>query len=382
MSDPPESPIHGLRWCVVAAYTLIICAASGAGGFVVALLARAHVAPPIMVGPLLGACTTVVLVGTFAALGRYQTERASAHAFWVGFCAWMIAGLNVVASLSTPTQWFGAAAVIAATACIGVGLGAQLPRREIAREPILPPPQPTWTAFRLVRDAAIIGIAWQVAQVAVLAVWMSVLLVSDPDLDLEAWSAEISTNGFAFALAVLAGAAVAVPLIYFLVRRRDEHPWRFIGFRACSLRRTLLGVITMVAFVGVSDGISLAFGRPVVPSFVSQIYASAGSLPLLAFTLVIVAPLVEEMMFRGFLLSVCEALGIAPRTSLVISAAVWAVVHLHYDVFGILTIFAMGLLLGVVRMRTSSILPCIAMHAVANAISLAEAAVVAQLPAV
>jgi membrane protease YdiL (CAAX protease family) len=48
---------------------------------------------------------------------------------------------------------------------------------------------------------------------------------------------------------------------------------------------------------------------------------------------------------------------------------IWAAVHHQYDLYGIATIFVIGLLLGTARMKTDSVYPGIVMHALMNLIA-------------
>lgn len=164
------------------------------------------------------------------------------------------------------------------------------------------------------------------------------------------------------------------PLILVLVGRREAAPRDLLGLRGCSGRALLLGALGMAAFVAASDGLTLALGRAVVPPFMAAAYASARVPLLLLAALVVAAPLVEELFFRGFLLGALRSLGVAPALVVLLPAMLWAVIHVHYDLYGITTVFVMGLLLGGARLLSGSLLPPILMHAVANAIAFVEAA--------
>jgi hypothetical protein len=51
---------------------------------------------------------------------------------------------------------------------------------------------------------------------------------------------------------------------------------------------------------------------------------------------------------------------------------VWAAIHGQYDLYGMATIFALGVLLGTARVKTRSVLAPIALHALYNLISTVE----------
>lgn len=84
---------------------------------------------------------------------------------------------------------------------------------------------------------------------------------------------------------------------------------------------------------------------------------------LLAF--VIAAPVFEELVFRGYLISSwLHKIGLWP--TLLASSLIFALCHLQYGWTGLLYVFLLGLSLAFIRIRTGSIYPGIALHAAAN----------------
>ena len=50
----------------------------------------------------------------------------------------------------------------------------------------------------------------------------------------------------------------------------------------------------------------------------------------------------------------------------------WTVIHLQYGVYQMVTIFALGVLLGIVRLKTRSLWSCFFMHAFHNLVATIE----------
>lgn len=94
-------------------------------------------------------------------------------------------------------------------------------------------------------------------------------------------------------------------------------------------------------------------------------------LPLLCLSVIIVAPITEELFFRGFLHR-----GWAPSwlgvsgTIVVLTSALWTTLHQQYNWLGILSILFMGLLFGWVRERSGTTTLTILLHALNNLISI------------
>jgi hypothetical protein len=77
-------------------------------------------------------------------------------------------------------------------------------------------------------------------------------------------------------------------------------------------------------------------------------------------------------MFRGMSES---RLGVAG--TIVLTSFLWAMLHLQYDWYGIVSVFVIGLLLGWVRHRTGSLYAPIVLHALSNLVATVEASLLA-----
>jgi len=130
----------------------------------------------------------------------------------------------------------------------------------------------------------------------------------------------------------------------------------------------------LVAFAVASDALTWLLGEPVVPEFMQVAWASAGKVSLVI-ALVVVAPVMEELLFRGFLLSGLRPTRLGASGAVLASALLWSLIHGQYDVYGMASIFALGVLLGAARVKTGSVLVAIVMHGLSNAIATIETAV-------
>ena len=90
--------------------------------------------------------------------------------------------------------------------------------------------------------------------------------------------------------------------------------------------------------------------------------ASDTSLALLAFSVAILTPFAEELLFRGFILGMLLK-RYSDTQSIVISSLIFAIAH---EPIAMALAFGGGLLYGWVRVRTGSILPGMIAHAIWN----------------
>ena len=90
------------------------------------------------------------------------------------------------------------------------------------------------------------------------------------------------------------------------------------------------------------------------------------ALILLAFTAVVLAPLFEEMIFRGALLPVL-ARRFGPVAGVLWSGLLFGMAHISIGELAPLTVLGVGL--GLLRMSTGRLLPCVLMHGTWNAVT-------------
>ena len=185
---------------------------------------------------------------------------------------------------------------------------------------------------------------------------------------------EIGSNGavLAFSLAVSAPIVLAVvalvirlsrvPLSEYLALRWPR--WRELGVG--------MGVLAVTLFC---SGVAAQLTGQETPDFIADTFNSAraaGLLPLLVFSFVFLAPLQEEVLFRGFLYrGFAPALGVWP--AIILISALWAVTHLQYQWFFIAEIFVLGLVFGWLRAKSGSLMLTFILHATVNGMAILEA---------
>ncbi|MGH2496571.1 MAG: lysostaphin resistance A-like protein [Ktedonobacteraceae bacterium] len=142
------------------------------------------------------------------------------------------------------------------------------------------------------------------------------------------------------------------------------------SWQALGGRRVPLIDLALVVVIGVVGTWALGVAYNVVMSVVFHQSADFGfsqssqDLPLFILFVVLVGPLGEEVLFRGYLGVLIQR----PWVFLLVSAAAWSA--LHVDPYHALPLFLTGLLLAWVRLRTRSLYPAYALHLMFNALAL------------
>jgi CAAX protease family protein len=190
-------------------------------------------------------------------------------------------------------------------------------------------------------------------------------------------ASDVMARGWLLAWITMMGAPVMVGGAVLMARlRKGIRVAAYLGLerpRAAHASRWLPIALGLVA---ASDLLSWARGRPVVPELMIPAFQTAEPLPLLLIALVVVAPLGEEFLFRGFLLPGLLGSRLGPSGAIAVTAVAWAGLHFQYDLYGMATVAASGVLLGVVRWRTGSLWMCALVHALMNAIACVEVLVI------
>jgi hypothetical protein len=227
----------------------------------------------------------------------------------------------------------------------------------------------------------LVAVVWLGAQTAVSIVFVVVRLADDPEAAnspraMEALAEELKHDGLLLSLATWLASPAALAVVCLAIFVRKWPLGEYLALGKIPRRELAIGLAAMAVFIPLADGLTLLSGREIVPQFMVDAWNSARFLPFLIATLVIAAPVGEELVFRGFLYRGWAASRLGPAGAIVLISLLWSAIHLQYDLFQIAQIFAGGLLLGYLRWRSGSTLLTIVLHAVMNMVATIEAALV------
>jgi len=190
----------------------------------------------------------------------------------------------------------------------------------------------------------------------------------EPGRLFEALSAQIGLAAWA-GIAVAAPAAVAA--VWWLAGRHGPGTARRLGLVWPRRRDALLWLLALLAFGWLYERVAVWLDRPPLPPVMEQIFRTAGWLPALVVAVVVLAPAFEELAFRGFCLGGLAPLGAVRAIAL--SSALFAVIHVQYDLFDMGAVLALGLLFGAARWQSGSTLLTLGLHAFHNAVASVQA---------
>lgn len=185
-------------------------------------------------------------------------------------------------------------------------------------------------------------------------------------------------DGALIANVYVASGIAQIAILVLAIQRKGWPVADYLGLIMPSRRAIIPALTLLIAIVVLTDGATYLLGGNPVPEFQTVSYRTAkaaGWLPLLLAVFVAVAPIAEEVLFRGFLYrGFVRQPSHAPYAIVVISIF-FALAHQQYDLLGITQVFIMALLLGWIRWLSGSIVLTILMHMLANFIAMAETVV-------
>jgi membrane protease YdiL (CAAX protease family) len=155
-----------------------------------------------------------------------------------------------------------------------------------------------------------------------------------------------------------------IPIVIF-IRMRGLPIGDYLALGPVRLRPLLVWLGLASLLIIAMDLTSEWLGVP-IPNFLSQVYEAADPVPLLWPAITVVAPICEEIFFRGFMMEGLRRSRIGPIGAVLVTSVLWAIVHFQYGWFEILAIVALGVLFGAARLRTNSLAVPIAMHCLVN----------------
>lgn len=195
-----------------------------------------------------------------------------------------------------------------------------------------------------------------------------------------AWQADrvpvrtLTYDGVMIAIGALASVPVQVAVLAFAAWLRRWTPQTYLALAMPKQGEVIFAALCVAAVTVGFDALMYVSGRDLVPAFQTEAYQSAkeaGWLTGLMLAIVLVAPIGEEIAFRGFLYRGLMRPGHEVLAIVVISLA-WALLHIQYDWLGMAQIFAAGLILGWFRWASGSTSLTIIMHVLINAEAMLE----------
>lgn len=226
-------------------------------------------------------------------------------------------------------------------------------------------PRP-WGLWPTIGFSFIIFLTFLTVQSFALAIYVYLLVQNNPGSDFMTQLGAAASDGLGISVSLIPGALAASLLVILFSYIRDNISVReYLHLKMPGVKPLLFWILILVLFAAGMEALNHILERP-IPEWMISSYASAGIVPLFWITLVVAAPVFEELLFRGFLFEGLRYSALGSVGAVLITSALWAVIHIQYEWVEVVTIFAIGIIFGIAKIKTNSLYTVIILHALMN----------------
>ena len=140
------------------------------------------------------------------------------------------------------------------------------------------------------------------------------------------------------------------------------------GLLTLQKKDLFYGIIFLSLFIILEEIYMLALGIEMPEGFITFMLSEPLILGIIS--VIIIAPIIEEFIFRGFLFSQLARTRLGGWGSVCLSSLLWTIIHFQYESLILVVLFMFGIFLGYIRMAYNSLALPIALHAVNNSFAL------------
>jgi uncharacterized protein len=196
--------------------------------------------------------------------------------------------------------------------------------------------------------------------------------VAQPDEIFELIMDELNAKlGLWQSIATIVSGIIGTALILVFIRaRKGPGITEYLGLKKISIKAVLASIGITIAYLGLATLLETLLGVQNEETIINQIYDTSISPLLFWIAVIIFAPLFEEALFRGFMFEGLRRSWWGMYGAIMLTSFGWALLHgFQYPVGGIVYIFLLGIIMGIVRWKTNTIWSTFIMHAVVNLVA-------------
>ena len=156
-------------------------------------------------------------------------------------------------------------------------------------------------------------------------------------------------------------------LVVFIIWRMNKRNIDLVELGSLDLKKKdiFYGTLFLAIFIGLEEIYMWVLGLEMPEGFITFMLSEPIILSLIS--VIIIAPIAEEFLFRGFLYSQLKRTKLGPWGAITLSSLLWTVIHFQYEILILLVLFVFGIFLGYLRMAYNSLSLPIILHAINNA---------------
>ena len=181
----------------------------------------------------------------------------------------------------------------------------------------------------------------------------------------------VEKDALLLSVSVIGSAIIVIPIILGIAKLKKGSKLKdYFDLNAYSWKTFWIWMGILVLLLIFETYALQLLGVEETPSFMKNIeYPTTSSIWLLVFSVMFMAPLIEEVVFRGFLLKGFANSFMGTSGAIVITSLLWALLHLQYTIEYMFVIFVVGLVFGYAKIQTKSLFVPMTMHMVMNGLA-------------
>lgn len=178
---------------------------------------------------------------------------------------------------------------------------------------------------------------------------------------------QLNINGDFLSLILLMRTLLGIGCIIWLCRLRSAATIRsYLAIRSITPRQIILGVLGLAVLIFCTEALYEWLDRDSLNEFMQETYESTQHVAVLWLAVILAAPIFEELFFRGFMFAGLSHSRLGMPGAILVTAALFAISHLQYDWPEMLVVFLLGIVLGVARWRSGSVILPMILHTLNN----------------
>ena len=186
----------------------------------------------------------------------------------------------------------------------------------------------------------------------------------------------VAEHGGTIAASVMLGLPPALLVLWLATRLAGRSFASYLALRRPQLKDIAFGIAASALLLVSLDVVAVLSGYPLSPDFALASMRSArdsGVIWLVLLGFCVGAPIAEEFIFRGFVFRGWSTTFLGPVGAILLSSALFSLIHQQYAWFYIAGIFLIGALFGYLRYRSHSTWLTVITHAFYNLMAALQA---------
>ena len=162
-------------------------------------------------------------------------------------------------------------------------------------------------------------------------------------------------------------AILGIAMLVVFIQLKNNNFRQYLNFHPLTLN--ILAIFLCISFCMMAgmEYVSNLYPEIFETDFAIESYKQAKSLPMLYLGVVLLGPIFEECLFRGFLFKGLEKSALGGHGAVFISAILFSLVHIQYGIYILVFIMLpIAILLGYARLKSGSLLLPIVIHVINN----------------